>query len=183
MDYLVIIQKEIPKQGGPINTLVNLIGNENVLRFSSFAEAQRIAARLIGLNFIDNHMDLYVAVVTFYNCNCIRTIVDILFMKKIIVEDIDCNALNTPIDANPLTYSILGNETLSITIDSDVPNNDWFVLIRTKEPYYGTLTQIGYNFIYKAIDTLVPFIDTIEYSIVSVITGCLKKGIITININ
>lgn len=183
MDYLVIVQKEIPIPNGTVNHLNSYTGNEIRFVYSSYSDAQRAVSRIVGYNYSENNSDIYVAIITYTNCNCTRKIVDVLFSKKLLFEDAICTTINSPADIVDITYNIAGNITETINIDNDIPNNDWFTLVLTSEPNYGVITQNGYQFTYTSMDTTNTLIDTITYKIVSVITGCEKTGTLTFNIN
>jgi len=183
MEYLIIVQREIPLPNGTINHINSHTVTELRLIYSNYNEAQRAAARIIGYNYSENNVDVYVAIVTFVNCKCVRKIIDVLYSKKLLLEDTICGTLNSPIDIVPIVSNITGNATELFNIDNDIPNNDWFVLVLVTNPNYGTITQNGYQLTYTSMDTTNTLVDIVEYKIVNVINGCEKTGLITININ
>jgi len=182
-NYLIITQKKLPVPGDIVEHINLYTGNETILKYSSFPEAQRAVGRIISFLYDNNYYDIYVAIITYDNCNCCRKIVDVLFLKKVIEENINCTTLISPEDINDITWNLQGGESDNITITNYIPNEDWTSIIITRQPEYGELSQSGFQLFYTAINTNLQLSDIIEYKIVSVITGCSKTGKIMIRIN
>lgn len=183
MEYLIVIQKTLPLPGSTVANLSSYSGNEIQLIFSSFDEAQRIADRITAYNFIEKNTNIYIAVITFTDCKCSRKIVDILYLKKLFPTNVICNGTNTPDTLVGISFSVAGNESHTVILDGNIPNNDPFGLNISKYPDNGSIVLNSFNLTYTSIDTGSTLTDEIQYDIVNLRTGCSSQGTINININ
>ena len=174
----------------PGEAIVNLseYGNEPDWQFGNLPDAIRAFNRTV--NYVTVHdREVFVQLVTYTLCNCVKIIEENIMTKKILLNDvtnINCSIVgNTPVVSysNPSVIDLQLWEnpvTIPLTISSPI---DCANIAITENPLYGNISITGNNIVYTMI-ALTPGVetvtDTFKFSVMNMVTGCFVENEIEI---